>query len=56
MLLIIAWGELGYDEAAIALDIPIGTVRSRLHRARQRVRAALGGTDPTADSTDGNDL
>lgn len=29
---------------AAALGIPIGTVRSRLHRARRKVRAAL---DPT---------
>jgi len=30
--------ELTYDETARALDIPIGTVRSRIHRARQRLR------------------
>jgi RNA polymerase sigma-70 factor (ECF subfamily) len=47
VLLLIAWGELSYDEAAQALGIPIGTVRSRLSRARAQVRAALGGVNPT---------
>lgn len=47
VLLLIAWGELSYDEAAQALGIPIGTVRSRLSRARAQIRAALGGVNPT---------
>jgi RNA polymerase sigma-70 factor, ECF subfamily len=32
---------LSYDEVAGALRCPVGTVRSRLHRARQMLRAAL---------------
>jgi RNA polymerase sigma-70 factor (ECF subfamily) len=50
VLLLIAWAELAYDEVAVALGIPVGTVRSRLHRARRKVRAALGGEDPTTIS------
>jgi RNA polymerase sigma factor (sigma-70 family) len=48
VLLLIAWADLSYDEVAVALDIPAGTVRSRLNRARRKVRDALGGQDPTS--------
>jgi RNA polymerase sigma factor (sigma-70 family) len=41
VLLLFAWADLSYAEIAQALDIPVGTVRSRLNRARQRLRAAL---------------
>ncbi|MER5596659.1 RNA polymerase sigma factor [Streptomyces sp. NPDC002265] len=47
VLLLIAWADLGYQEVAEALSIPVGTVRSRLNRARRKVRLALGGEDPT---------
>ncbi|MGH7856573.1 MAG: sigma factor-like helix-turn-helix DNA-binding protein, partial [Candidatus Binatia bacterium] len=33
-----------YQEAADSLDTPLGTVMSRLHRARNRLRQALSGT------------
>lgn len=49
VLLLVAWGDLSYEEVARALGIPVGTVRSRLNRARRKVRAALGGTDPTRE-------
>ncbi|MEU8823761.1 RNA polymerase sigma factor [Streptomyces sp. NPDC048636] len=48
VLLLVAWADLGYEEAALALGVPVGTVRSRLHRARSRLREALGGSDPSA--------
>ena len=44
VLLLIAWEQLTYDETAHALGIPVGTVRSRLNRARSAVRAALART------------
>lgn len=34
---------LSYDEAAYVLDIPIGTLRSRIHRGRETLRAAQHG-------------
>src|SRR4030095_11984820 len=40
-LLLFAWEELSYQGVAEALDLPIGTVRSRLHRARARLRELL---------------
>jgi RNA polymerase sigma factor (sigma-70 family) len=43
VLLLWAWGDLSYEEIATTLDIKKGTVRSRLHRARKLVRAALPG-------------
>ncbi|HEX3925888.1 MAG TPA: RNA polymerase sigma factor [Streptosporangiaceae bacterium] len=47
VVLLIAWAELTFDQAAEALGIPEGTARSRMNRARTRLRAALGGSDPT---------
>jgi RNA polymerase sigma factor (sigma-70 family) len=37
-LLLYVWEDLSYDEIATALDIPVGTVRSRLNRARLSLR------------------
>jgi RNA polymerase sigma factor (sigma-70 family) len=50
VLLLVAWGQLSYDEVAAALRIPPGTVASRLNRARRKVRKALVGLDPTGQT------
>jgi RNA polymerase sigma factor (sigma-70 family) len=41
VLVLVAWAGLNQQEVAVALDIPAGTARSRLYRARQEMRKAL---------------
>ncbi|MEU8624956.1 RNA polymerase sigma factor [Streptomyces sp. NPDC048669] len=43
LLLLVVWEQLTPAEAAAALGIPAGTARSRLHRARARLRDGLSG-------------
>ncbi|NJP93153.1 RNA polymerase sigma factor [Nonomuraea sp. FMUSA5-5] len=52
VLLLVALSGLSYEEAAQALDVPFGTVSSRLNRARKKLRKALGGTNPLLDEED----
>ena len=47
-LLLVAWGDLSYEETATALGVPVGTVRSRISRARSALRRSLGDTNPAA--------
>ena len=41
VLLLFAWADMSYAEIGLALEIPVGTVRSRLHRARRQLRALV---------------
>lgn len=41
-LLLYAWADLTYEGIAQAMDVPVGTVRSRLNRARKTLRDTLG--------------
>jgi RNA polymerase sigma factor (sigma-70 family) len=41
VLLLVAWAGLGPSEIAEVLDVPVATVRTRLHRARTRMRTAV---------------
>lgn len=36
-LLLFAWGDLTYEQIAAALEVPVGTVRSRLNRVRRKL-------------------
>jgi RNA polymerase sigma-70 factor (ECF subfamily) len=47
VLLLFAWGELSYEEIAAALGTPLGTVRSRMSRARSHLRRRL---EPSVES------
>ena len=54
-LVLHVWEELPYEEVAAALGVPVGTVRSRLHRARARLReldGTTGGQEGDIDSRD----
>ncbi|ADI09700.1 putative sigma factor [Streptomyces bingchenggensis BCW-1] len=42
LMLLIAWEQLTPTEAASVIGVPPGTARSRLHRARTRLRERLG--------------
>jgi RNA polymerase sigma-70 factor (ECF subfamily) len=53
LLLLIAWDELSYEEAAAVLNLPLGTVRSKLHRAKGRLRERL---EPNGRSRDNQPL
>ncbi|MDO8187864.1 RNA polymerase sigma factor [Conexibacter sp. JD483] len=45
-LLLHAWADLTYEQIAHATGVPVGTVRSRIHRARTRLQAHLNSSTP----------
>ncbi len=51
VILLWAWEELSYDEIAQVLDVAVGTVKSRLGRARQKLAADHGTASPQRAST-----
>ena len=48
VILLVGLEEMSYAEVANVLNVPVGTVRSRLSRGRDRLRRLLGMKEPVA--------
>ncbi len=52
VVLLVGVEGMTYAEAASVMEVPVGTVMSRLARGRQRLRAYMDGEDPASDGAD----
>lgn len=56
LLILVALQGLTYGEAAAALDVPVGTAKSRVHRARAQLAGLLGGSGDVGNHRGPDDL
>jgi RNA polymerase sigma-70 factor (ECF subfamily) len=54
VLALCEWSGLSYEDTAVALGVPIGTVRSRLARGRRRLRELAVASEPEENSSNVN--
>ena len=54
-LMLRVWEALSYEDVAAALGVPVGTVRSRLHRARRRLRERAGSSGEVHEVAESRD-
>jgi hypothetical protein len=52
VILLVGLESMSYEEVATILDLPVGTVRSRLSRGRQRLRELMGDPPATLSQAD----
>jgi len=50
VLLLRYWHDLGYEEIAQVVDLPVSTIKARLHRARNALAALVNGDGRLADA------
>jgi RNA polymerase sigma-70 factor (ECF subfamily) len=52
VVLLVGLEGMRYEEVAIVLDVPVGTIRSRLSRGREMLRQLIGMVEEDGDSSD----
>ena len=50
VLLLVGLEGMRYEEVAVILDVPVGTIRSRLSRGREMLRRLMGMTEPPEET------
>ena len=56
LILLLTWADLTYEQLADALDLPVGTIRSRVSRVRSKLRDRLTPVDTTTVEAKGGEL
>jgi RNA polymerase sigma-70 factor (ECF subfamily) len=52
-LLLLVWADLSYEQISVAMGVPLGTVQSRISRARRRLREQLADLDLSTPAAGG---